>query len=250
MPGSTGSARALSGELERRNERFRPHTLHQRTHTPSERGRNEPVRLRRHRCGGRRVSAGSGGRSRDGGHADREEAAEKHETEPARHARCGLGAGRRRSLARRRAWAPAGPRSARRRASARCQERAAAVSAGSRLPPPTRRVRSLPPAREARQPQSPRRLPGKLFLRRRPAWRVSPRGSPRSRRPPRPAYPPTAPSGPRPRSSSPRAGRRSRPPWWRLPRRGAPRSRRRRSRAELWSARRPGRPGPPSPRLW
>ena len=105
----------------------------------------------------------------------------------------------------------------------------------ARLPPPTRRVRSLPPAgrRDSRSRRADCR--GSCFCvgdRRGGCHHGGGRGFGDRRRG---LATPTAPSGPRPWSSSPRAGRRSRPPWWRLPRRGAPRSRRRRNaRAELW----------------
>ena len=161
------------------------------------------------------MSAGSGGRSRDGGHADGEEAAEEREAEPARHARCGLGAA-----------SPSEPRAApccgTGRAETGAVEGVGAVRVRSeRLPcrqgAACRRRHGVSGRfhrlGRLRQPQSPRRLPGKAFLRRRPAWRVSSRAavvavvSATCAAP----HPPTAPSGPRPRSSSPRAGRRSRP---------------------------------------
>src|SRR4029079_7552546 len=56
MPGSTGSARALAGELERCEKRFRPHALRKRTQAPTERGRNEPDGPRGGRRGGGEAS--------------------------------------------------------------------------------------------------------------------------------------------------------------------------------------------------
>src|SRR6188472_4781579 len=82
MPGSTGSARALAGELERCEKRFRPHALRERAQAPEECGRNEPERPRGHRYrGGRRVSAGTGGRGRDKRYTERQEPTEQGETE-------------------------------------------------------------------------------------------------------------------------------------------------------------------------